>query len=119
MTKNSILYRQIQGAIKSTIIAHGSISKKRISSATKRIIGNLNKLDNISYPDEPLKEALLIYLNKEHYSLELLRKKLDNPNINGDKKSHIAGKISEIRTKLIELNNLIRKNDLKNKAPVC
>lgn len=35
--KNSILYRQIGGALKSTIIAHGPIHRKFISSATKNV----------------------------------------------------------------------------------
>ena len=108
-TDNSILYRQIQGALKQCILSHGPVTKKWVSSATKRIIGNLKKLEEISYPDELLKEKILDFMARQHYHLELNRKKLKKTQ-DGNKKAHIAGRISETRRLLLFLDNILKKN---------
>jgi hypothetical protein len=104
---NEILYRQIQGALKSTIAAHGAISKNFTASATKRIIGNLKQFEKISYPDEPLKEELIILASKQYHRLKTLRNRLESKKTKKDLKSHISGKCSELRTSLIEIGRLL------------
>ncbi len=111
--RNDILYRQIQGALTSTIVSHGPINKNFVPSATKRIIGQLNKYQNISYPDEPLKEALLQWLAREHKDLVRLRKKVQSVKDSGNK-ANFAGKASERKKMLQELNDLLKGFGVKN-----
>lgn len=104
----NILYRQISGALKSCIVAHGAIHKKIVSSATKRIIGQLSKFE-VSYPDEALKEKLLYLMAAQYRNLTLLREKLKIAR--DDKKSHIAGKAAGIKNMLKVLNDILEKFD--------
>lgn len=104
---NSVLYRQIAGALKTTITAHGVINKNFVPSAAKRVLGHLNKFKN-SFPDDLLKEQLLLLMAREHRRLVLLRAKTDRAT-DPHRKSHIAGKVSEKRRQLIQLDLLLKR----------
>ncbi len=110
-----ILTRQISGALKSTIAAHGFIHKKIISSAAKRIAGNLNKL-NVSYPNEIIKENLLVLMAEEHKELELARIRFKNcrPDDWGTK-ARLSGEMKTARAFLIKLNRILIQ-DAKDKS---
>ena len=107
--KNNILYRQIQSGLQATIVVHGPIHKKFVSSATKRIIGTLNKFEKISYPDEPLKEALMVLAAKRYTELLQLRKKLKQDNLTNEQKSFLGGRtgmLGSILTELVKIGKL-------------
>lgn len=114
----SVLYRQIQGALKCTIAAHNHIHRKSVSSATKRIIGNLKRFQTISIPDEPLKEAIMIFMAEEHRKLRNLQVNLENPLTKNSRKGNIAGKISSIRASLRHLDNILNNNFHKYAKPI-
>lgn len=68
-SEENILYRIVSGGLKNTIDEHGSISRRFIPSATKRICGQIE-----GYIDEQVKKKLqseqpddFIVISKEKY----------------------------------------------------
>lgn len=107
MNNKLILTRQISGALKSAIAAHGFIHRKVVSSAAKRIAGNLNRLE-FSYPDEAIKEKLLILMAEEHRDLELIRERFKTIK-DGDwgTKARLSGEGKTKRLILIKLQKIL------------
>jgi hypothetical protein len=104
--QDSVMFRQIKGALWATINAHGRIDSNLVQSAAKRILGHLKKFKN-NFPDNVLKERLLDTQVREHQRLQALRGKLDRAT-DPHRKSHIAGKCSEKRRQLIQIGLLLR-----------
>lgn len=112
--ENKTLERQIRGAVKCTIDAHGPISHSYLSSAVKRIMGNLDNLNKINYPDEPLKESLIVLCSKYHAQIVKLRKHLNQKNLSSEQKAYLGSRINQLRNTIIDINRLLKQKDIFN-----
>lgn len=107
MQKQNNLSRQISGALKITINAHGPITSQYVSSATKRICGNLQRFNKIDLKDDVIKERLLVLASKYYEHLLVLRQTFQKKNITREEKIVISTKSKQIKKMLQDIQNLL------------
>jgi hypothetical protein len=109
--KRKLLEKQITGALKCAIIAHGPIVKNNLSSATKRIAGNILCSKDIEITEEQFKQNIVYFLDYYHSKL-ISNRKILNRCKNSENSLYLRSKNKVLGLILNDLRKMVFKNKI-------